>query len=192
MKYIQSFLKMNCSSELLDLFRTVHNPIKEISESYAAFRHCKSLLNFNDVTTNVFIGDGSRCLTGALFSFMRGKNNIVENISIDPLINQRILEDWMDEHNVENFKYFNTKFQELHYNTNDTFNIILVHSHVDIYEVDKIIPNWNYMYVNPCCMRDKQIFNFDYMKEHNIVCLKFGKDNNILSDKNEVFIYKKY
>ena len=189
MKYVNQFLQLNCAEELVTLFGTYNNAIKEISESVAAWVHCVQLNDFKNVENNLHIGDGSRCSTAALFAFMHKSTNI----SIDPYINMKIVNKFINKFNVKGLLTSCSKYQDIKLDDaiQGLYNIILVHSHVNIYEISKHFPDWKYMYINPCCMREHQIFDFKYMKKNNIKCLKFGKDKNILSPMNEVIIYEK-
>lgn len=197
MKYLQSFLSKKCAEDVIRLFGGVNNPVKEITESYAAWTHLRSLSEVFDGKRFIHIGDGSRCLTAALFTFLCPRG--VHNISIDPNVNTDIVCDWVADKNVKDFTYVKAPFQVVAQDSDmddltksdDPYVIVLVHAHVDIKEVDKYFPNWKYMYINPCCMRDKQVFDFNYLSGNGISVVKFGWDSNILSDKNEVIIYRK-
>lgn len=192
MKYLNSFLEKKCAGDLLYLFHQSKNPAKEISESYGAYRNMKEFINVNDLSAaNICIGDGSLCMTGVLLSFLT-KNF---NICIDPLINKIKMDDFVEKKNVKRFMTIKSKFQDVNINLKedffiDSYNIICVHAHVNIEEVVKKFPNWNYLYTNPCCKRDKQTFSLKFQRENNIVPVLAGVDHEILSDKNEVIIYK--
>lgn len=191
MKYVNSYLSKQCSADLQKLFNQSRNPLKEISESYGAYKNMAPYLEKTSNVVNIFIGDGSLCMTGALFSFLT-KN---WSISIDPLINENKVINFKDEVKPEHFIFEKNVFQKSIYvdyakNYFDYYNIILVHSHVDIREVVKKFPNWKYIYVNPCCCKNKQLFTISDLKERNIQVLNYGVDENILSEKNEVIIYK--
>ena len=80
MKYVNAVLKKYCNEELSTLFAKTNNPAKEISESYAAYKWISETMesdgNTLDGYTNLHIGDGSTCRTGALFTFMSKSRNI--------------------------------------------------------------------------------------------------------------------
>lgn len=192
MKYINSLLEKKCSSELIELYRKNKNPAKEITESYAAYHNMKPFINAKDPNVaNIFIGDGSLCMTGALFVFMT-KN---WSICIDPLINAKNLDSWINHSHVNHFIYFKDIYQNFKYDLKKEldvkgYNIICVHSHVNLVDVIEKFPNWNYLYTNPCCKRDTQTLSLSFQKENNISTVLYGRDENILSEKNEVIIYK--
>ena len=191
MKYINNYLSKQCSVDLQKLFSQSKNPLKEISESYGAYKNLVPYLeNIKDVA-NIFIGDGSLCMTGVLFSFLTRN----WSISIDPLINENKINSFSKEINLQHFIYEKSLFQNTMYSDYvkqnfKYYNIVLVHSHVNIREVIKKFPNWKYMYVNLCCCKNNQTFTIADLKERNIQVISYGVDNQILSEKNEVVIYK--
>jgi hypothetical protein len=193
MKYINSYLSKKCSSDLQPLFCQSKNPLKEISESYGAYKNMVPFLDTkNKCIANLFIGDGSLCMTGFLFSFLT-KNY---SISIDPLINKDKICEFQRGRVINNFMFNKGKFENfdaksfpIKYSF-DYYNIILVHSHVNVVEVIKKFPNWKYMYSNPCCKPSNQTFSIQQQKEFNISVVSSGKDENILSEKNEIVMYR--
>lgn len=189
MKYIQSYLEKNCSCELQYLFSQSRNPYKEISESMGAYKNMLPYIHTKDKDhAYIFIGDGSLAMTGVLFSFLT--KGIC--ISIDPLLSIDKLQGFADKFKVSNFYKFKSNFQDVRCDVfkDMMYDIVCVHAHVDLKEVHKLLPKWGYLYSNPCCHRNKQMFDLQYQKENNISVISHGIDNNILSDKNEVVIYK--
>lgn len=191
MHYVKRMLKYNCYADLHPLFTMAHRPDKEITESYAAYYHMSKVVNL-DGKTNLHIGDGISCRTGALFTFLSKS----KNISIDPMIQSEEMDKWVKNKKVKNFSYYPQKWQDyiLNYHNKDEkdYNITLVHSHVNIYDIDKNFPNWKFLYANPCCIFHEQVFHVRYMYENNIRCVMAGIDRDILSDKNQFFLYEKF
>lgn len=190
MKYINSYLEKNSSSELQSLICQSRNPLKEITESYGAYKNLLPLLNKQDKDhAYLCLGDGSLCITGAMFAFFAKGTAI----SIDPLVNEEKINYWINYHNVKNFFYSKERFEEfdVKFLQNKKYTIVCVHAHVNLELVNKKFPNWDYLYTNPCCKREQQTFSLKYQKENSISCIVCGNDENILSDKNEVIIYKK-
>lgn len=193
MTYVNRYLQKKCSCDLQSLFSQSRNPEKEISESYAAYSHIKSFLP-KDTSNEVFlcIGDGSLGMTGSLLSFVTKGFSIV----VDPLLRMDKLLSWKNERNVNRLMLFKNKFQDVNQKDVEDFLydgeliIILVHSHVDTSEVLKKFPYWKYCYVNPCCKPNSQKLSIEFQKQNNISTVLAGIDTNILSDKNEVFVYK--
>ena len=183
--YVKDYLKLNCSGQLQELFSKSHNPFKEITESMSAWVNMKEFINPKDENWNyVFIGDGSLCLTGALYSFLSKS----KSYSIDPLINKERITDWVNMEKVKNFNWYKEKYQEFK-NASISCDLILVHAHVNLKEVIQYFPNWRYLYTNPCCNIYDQTFSLQFQEENNITCMKSGFDNNIISSKNLIFVY---
>jgi hypothetical protein len=51
-------------------------------------------------------------------------------------------------------------------------------------------PEWKYAYVNPCCMKDKQLLTVQQCRENDISVEVAGADKYIMSPENMVYIYK--
>jgi hypothetical protein len=185
--YVRDYLKKKCSPELQGLTATLKNPAKEISESMAAVNHLCKFINPHGNMNYVVIGDGSRCLTGAFLAYLtKGKV-----WSIDPGINQRIVQEWMSAHNVLRFKPIPKKFQDVQVKNVDKnpVAIVLVHAHVSVSQVIQKFPNWRFIYANPCCHPEIQILSASYQTSFGIQCVFAGIDDNIDSEKNHIFIY---
>ena len=188
MSYVKSLIKKECFADLHPLI-VCKSISKEITESYGAYHNMLMAGALND-NINLHIGDGSRCTTAAIFSFITD----TVNFSIDPIINIDRLKKWISEVHPKRFIYYKQRWQDffrLHeYMKKVRCNIVLVHSHVNVVEINSIYKNWEFMYVNPCCDKPKQIFPLSYMHKNNISCIFAGIDDKILSPKNEIYIYK--
>ena len=192
MKYLSDFLEKQCSSELMALYCLSRNPTKEITESYAAYRNLKPFMDYkNPEKTYFFVGDGSLCMTGALFAFLtKGLC-----YSIDPIANIEKIKRWGMKQGVRNFYVFKERIQDSVWiqtlpKTGVPATIVLVHAHVSIPDVIKQIPNWDYIYTNPCCHPKKQKLSIQQQASLNISVVAHGDDWEILSDKKEIVIYK--
>jgi hypothetical protein len=185
--YVREYLKKECSSDLQYLVSTLNNPAKEISESMAAVCHIRKFINPNGNMNYIVIGDGFRCLTGAFLAFLT-KGSVW---SIDPAINQRIVQSWMNDRNVLRFKPIQKRVQDIQIKNLDKnpVTIVLVHAHVSTYQVIEKFPNWRFIYVNPCCYQETQLLSISYQNKYGIQCIYAGIDENIASEKNQVFIY---
>jgi hypothetical protein len=193
MKYLNDYLEKWCSCDLHSLICQSRNPAKEISESMGAYVNLKSFIDRKDAHHHyIFIGDGSLAITAALFAFLtKGKC-----IAIDPLLNNDKVNLWLHEKQVSNFFCFKTKFQDFaedrlyEFTSNEKYTLICVHAHIDLVQLIDYFPNWDYLYTNPCCYKEKQTFSLAIQKERDIEVVKYCIDENILSDKNEVVVYK--
>lgn len=187
-KYADKLLRSRSFEELWHLFKDAESPLKEMTESYAALKHMRSIIAPNHKTF-IHIGDGARARTGALFAF----HSRSFNISIDPVIHMNKINQWINKYNVFNFHPIDDKYEKQTFinEIDDPINIICVHAHVDLEEMDQKIPAWKYLYSNPCCYYEKQTFSEEYMKNNSIKLIKNTIDWGILSEKREIFIYKK-
>lgn len=190
MSYINSVLSRNCYEELSTLFTKCNNPSKEISESYGAFHHITRTMDKDNMRMedflNLHIGDGSTARTGALFTFMSKS----ENVSIDPLTNFEFMEKWKQRYCVRKFEAIKSTWQKNFVVTDKKINIVLVHSHVNTFDIMAAYPNWYYAYVNPCCQKGKQILTIKQIEKHNISVVIAGDDLKITSPQRQVFVYR--
>jgi hypothetical protein len=189
--YLSEFLKLSCSGQLMELFSQAGNPYKEITESMSAYKNIKEFTDVKDPEEiYIMIGDGSLALTAALFVFLT-KGQV---ISVDPKLNITKVLEWERRENVRRFIACNVKFQNLSNNKaylpSKPYHLICVHAHVDLEELNEYLPNWKYIYSNPCCNPHEQTFSIQYQKAHNISVAKAGYDTESLSPKNMVFIYE--
>jgi hypothetical protein len=186
-KYVREYLKKDCSAELQSLASALGNPAKEISESMAAVTHLRKAIHPCGNMNYVVIGDGTRCLTGALLAFLT-KGNVW---SVDPIINMQAVSNWVAEHGVLRFNPVPKKFEDAQIENldNNPVTLVLVHAHVSTCQVIQKFANWRFIYVNPCCYFKTQLLSTSYQDKFGIQCIYAGIDNNIASEKNEVFIY---
>jgi hypothetical protein len=190
-RYVREYLKKNCSGQLQELFSQSNNPYKEIAESMAAFENMREFIDIKDEKhTYLCIGDGSLCLTGALFAFYT--HSFV--ISIDPKINIEKVVNWMGHEKVKRLIAYKAKFQETErypkLDLSGGYDIILVHAHVNLEEVMEYFPDWGYLYSNPCCNPLEQTFSLQFQKKNGISAVKAGRDIEMITPKNDVFIYR--
>jgi hypothetical protein len=107
--YVNEYLKKNCSGQLQSLFSLSNNPYKEITESMAAFENMRDFIDVKDPEhVYLCIGDGSLCLTGALFVFCT--HGYI--VSIDPAINRDHVDRWADREKVKRFQFIRKKYQD--------------------------------------------------------------------------------
>ena len=192
MKYVNSYLSKQASADLQPLFCQSKNPLKEISESYAAWYHLRDLIKKDPTHCCLFIGDGSLGMTAAMFAFFTK----LDCFAIDPLINTKKIVGWKLTKQVKNLFCYKAKWQDFHEGWKikteaySSYSIICVHSHITLNDVIRAFPKWDYIYTNPCCNRDKQILSLAQQKEVGASIVVTGVDDNIISEKNEVIVYK--
>jgi hypothetical protein len=184
-RYVDRILRSNSFEVLRHIFMNADSPCKEISESVAAFHNLK---RFTQITGKdwLHIGDGGWCRTAAIFT-MYSKST---NTSVDPMLNLEKIGAWIQKYNITGLTPIKSKFEEITMDLSP-YNITCVHAHVDLRDVDKLFPNWTYLYSNPCCYPSTQSFPDDYMEKHGIICLKDDIDLGILSERRRVLVYKK-
>jgi hypothetical protein len=180
----------------MELFSQSANPYKEITESMCAYKNAKEYINIkNNSETFIMVGDGSLALTGSLFAFLtRG-----DAVSIDPKLNLEKVCLWREHEKVQRIHFCSTKFQEFAENFENyipmdikkyPYSLICVHAHVDLEELHACLPNWKYLFTNPCCNPQEQTFSIQFQKMNNISVKKAGYDTQNLSPKNMIFIYE--
>jgi len=198
MHYVNSVLKRYCYEELSVLFAKTNNPMKEISESYAAYHHLRNATERDNILIddcyNLHIGDGSTARTGAMFTFLSKS----KNISIDPNTNLDVLNRWKEKHNVQNFQFYKNIWQDkvediasdIVESRKKYLNLVLVHSHVRTIDLMNTFPTWRYCYCNPCCNPNDQVLTTQQIEKLGISVITCGKDSYILSEKKDVVVYK--
>jgi hypothetical protein len=189
-QYISEYLRKKCSGQLQELFSLSGNPMKELSESMAAYKALSKVKDTRDENyACICVGDGSLCLTGALFAFMTKR----KVYSIDPLINEGRFTAWMSRENAERISMLKLKYQEaapLIGGLETAYDLVCVHAHVELEDLVSRFPRWRYLYTNPCCRPLEQTFSPQFQYGRKIQTVLAGRDENILSEKNEVYVYK--
>lgn len=158
--YIDAIMRKNCFVELHELFILANGPAKEFTESYAALYHLrKSLVRIPEILT-LHIGDGAHCRTGALFAFMTR----TRNLSIDPAVNQVVVDAWREKYGVQRLDYKKIRIEEFPLEEiEEPCLVTFVHAHVNTDQVLKRIPNWKAAYINVCCHPKEQLANNNIM-----------------------------
>lgn len=172
-EYISNVMKWDAFLTIHDLFKRAHSPAKEMTESYAAYKHLKKFLREGDRV--IHIGDGAHSRTAAMFA-LRTKTI---NYSIDPIANLKVIQEWIDKWSIERVYPLCEKIEDIEVAPhNQRTHITFVHAHVNTDEVLAKIPNWYAAYINSCCFKNKQI-----SKKYKIH--KEGKDWGIFSPQND-------
>lgn len=196
--YADKMLRSKSFEELHHVFMSSASPIKEMSESYAAFKHVREANNqLDEHDLVVVIGDGGRPRTAATFAF----NCKCKVISIDPMLNIEKTDEWIDRFNVQNLSYAADTWQNCMMDSiSNTFitygilriHIVSVHGHIILDEVIDTLRNNSRLlttvYTNPCCNYEQQVLSDP--SKYSLREYKNFKDVNILSEKNQVIIYK--
>jgi hypothetical protein len=187
-RYVKDYLQKRCSSELQELFSTANNSYKEITESMAALHHLRKFIHPQGNMTYIVIGDGRRCLTAASLAFLtRGTA-----YSVDPVINVDLVKEWKFKNNVQRFYCSPYRLADAKsiLALPGPYTLVMVHSHVSVVDAIKLLPNWRYIYSTPCCLPLEQTLPIQYQEKNGIQCVLAGADERIMSDKNQVFVYR--
>lgn len=190
--YVDKMLRADCFEELWPRFRNAQSPVKEISESYAAFSTMKRYCEVSEHDW-LHIGDGSYTRTASVFSFFSKS----ANWSIDPKLNVEKFENWVERYKVKRLFAYEYKFEEVGLGSwygvkrEKPTSITAVHAcGISLEEIDKHYPNWTFLYSNICCKPSEQTFSKEYMEANGIEELDKFEDFGILSSKRKVVIYK--
>ena len=120
------------------------------------------------------IGDGAHARTAALFSL----KSDADNISIDPLVNVRLVAQWRDRFDVRHFAWRKAHVEEVidELNALPPMRVLLtfVHAHV---QLDKILDRlrWDAAFTLACCLPGQQL-------TQTRVPLEAGMDWGVLSE----------
>lgn len=151
--YVRALMRADCFPALLPLFNLAHDPVKEISESYAAFDKLRPWQG--ELSTVVHVGDGAHCRTAALFAFMTKHSNV----SVDPAIQMEKVSTWMLDHSVRGLLLAKSKIEEFPIEElAGPLLLTFVHAHVDTDEVlARVEGKWHAAYVSACCEPHRQL-----------------------------------
>jgi hypothetical protein len=173
-QYVNNVMRASCFEELWWLYKAATEPLKELSESYAAHRWLAGWRK--RPMTVIHVGDGARALTAAMFAFMTPHLNL----AIDPLINEQQVSSWRDRFDVQRFDYFKGRVED--YPLEQLPGPLLftfVHAHVDVDRILARVPGrWLAAYTLACCSPASQL-------GHDHHTLEEGEDWNVLSSQRQ-------
>lgn len=199
MDYVERFLNLKCSTDILDILKPIHSGIsKEISEAFSMIRRVKTIIMGKDKKYNIL----ELCAGNPLFSVTSAfLLPVEESVAIDLHIPKR------EYSKVRKFEY--SKFDIFNNNIFDYIDedTIIVSIHpcnnlairiTDIYNKSKS----QYLFMMPCCVKKQPIiksnmkFIIDELGNYKawvyyLSTLCHGKisivvDNYCLSDRNIV------
>jgi hypothetical protein len=182
-KYLDAVMKLRCFPALIDLFRQNQHPAKELTESFSAFHHLREYAE-SEIPV-VHVGDGAHCRTGAMFGFLTKS----PNISIDPVVVEHKVNEWIDKWDVKRVAYRKIRIEEFELDVfkrvTDKVILTFVHSHVNSKEVIQMFESQGIevvaAYVSACCEPDRQL----------TLDVPVQTDWNILSAERQIQVYKK-
>jgi hypothetical protein len=171
--YLDRLMRRSSFEALWPLFARATRPAKEMTESYSALVHLRPFLTKGGPCRVIHVGDGAHARTGALFSL----KSEAENISVDPLINEALVEAWRARFGIRRFSWLKANIDDVA----DELNalppmpvlVTFVHAHV---HVDKVLDRlrWDAAFTLACCLPGHQLTQAR-------VPLRSGVDPSVLS-----------
>ncbi len=181
-QYLDRLMRRESFAALWPLFAKAPKPAKEMTESFSALVHLRPHLPRVGPCRVIHVGDGAHARTAALFAL----KTKTENISVDPLINVDLVEDWRVRFGIRRFSSLKARIDDV----TDQLNalprmpvlVTFVHAHVHVDEVlDRL--DWDAAFTLACCMPGHQLTK-------TRVPHRSGEDLSVLSPQrpNEVLL----
>ena len=154
--YLDRLLRRESFAAIRPLFSKATKPAKELTESFSALEHLRPLMRKVGPCRAIHVGDGAHARTAALFALKTDS----DNISVDPLVNERIVEEWRDTFDISRFEWRKSRIEDVTSELNalpslPTF-VTFVHAHVNTERVLSEL-KWDVAFVLVCCMPGKQL-----------------------------------
>lgn len=154
--YLDRLMRRESFQALWPLFALAPKPAKEMTESFSALVHLRPHMEKLGRCRVIHVGDGAHARTAAMFAIKTD----ADNISVDPLVNERLVTEWRDQYDIERFDWRKSRIDEVI----DELNalpamptiVTFVHAHVD---VDAVLDRmrWQAAYTLACCVPGKQL-----------------------------------
>ena len=175
--YLDRLMRRQSFEALWPLFAKADQPAKEMTESFSALEHLRPLMAQTGPGRCLHIGDGAHARTAALFAL----KTQADNISIDPIINERIVSSWREQFTIERFSWRAARILDeidgLNALTPRPTFVTFVHAHVD---VDQVLGRltWDAAFSLACCVKGKQL-------SRRFTPTTAGEDPNVLSTERQ-------
>ena len=172
--YLDRLMRRQSFEALWPLFANAPKPAKEMTESYSALCHLRPLMTQGEPCRVLHVGDGAHARTAALFSL----KSRTDNISIDPLLNVRLVEQWRDRFAVRHFAWRKAHIEDVidELNALPPMRVLVtfVHAHV---QLDRVLDRlrWDAAFTLACCVPGHQL-------TQTRVPLRAGEDASVLSE----------
>jgi len=179
--YLDRLMRRESFSALWPLFAKATKPAKEMTESFSALVHLRSLMKRVDACRVLHVGDGAHARSAALFSL----KTAAHNISIDPLINEPLVSAWRDEFNIQRFEWRKGRLEDHAAELNELpelpvfVTFVHAHVHVDL-ELSRL--RWDAAYTLACCYPTRQLTQqfTPYRSGTDLNVLSVGRDFQLL------------
>lgn len=171
--YLDRLMRRQSFQALWPLFAKAQQPAKEMTESFAALVHLRPFLAELGPCRVIHVGDGAHARSAALFAL----KTTSESISVDPLINLKLVGDWQEQFNISRFAYRKARIQDvsLELNALSALPVVVtfVHAHVNVDDVLKNL-HWDAAFSLSCCNPGGQLSRHHHIHEQ-------GEDFGVLS-----------
>jgi hypothetical protein len=171
--YLDRLMRRGSFEALWPLFAKAPKPAKEMTESFSALCHLRPLMVKGQACRVIHVGDGAHARTAALFAL----KTEAENISVDPLVNEELVDAWRVRFEVRRLAWYKAHIADVIDALNDLPEmpvlVTFVHAHV---HVDKVLDRlrWNAAFTLACCLPGHQL-------TQTRVPVSAGVDWNVLS-----------
>jgi hypothetical protein len=170
--YLDRLMRRGSFEALWPLFAKATRPAKEMTESYSALEHLRPFMPAAPCRV-IHVGDGAHARTGALFAL----RTEADNVSVDPVLNEPLVEAWRAEFGIRRFAWQRSSIFEAIERLNALPDmpvfVTFVHAHVAVDEVLARL-RWNVAYTLACCLPGRQL-----SQRHDV--LAAGEDPCVLS-----------
>lgn len=176
-QYLDRLLRRQSFAALWPLFARATRPAKELTESYSALEHLRPFLPASGPCRVLHVGDGAHARTAALFAL----KTQADNISIDPVLNVPLLEEWTRDFGIRRLSWHKAPVAEVATQLNALPDmpvlVTFVHAHLPVDEVLAQL-RWDAAFTLACCVPGHQL-----SQRH--VPVRAGTDWGVLSGGRE-------
>jgi hypothetical protein len=171
--YLDRLMRRGSFEALWPLFAKADKPAKELTESFSALVHLRPYLSEPGCRV-IHVGDGAHARTAALFAL----KSATDNISVDPLLNEPMLEAWLARFGIRRLCWHKARIEQVAEQLNALPDapvcVTFVHAHV---AVDSVLSRlrWDIAFSLACCLPGHQVTH-----EHQLI--ESGDDMGVLSN----------
>lgn len=154
--YLDRLMRRASFEALWPLFAKATRPAKEMTESYSALVHLRPYLVKGQPCRVIHVGDGAHARTAAMFAL----KTEADNISVDPLVNERLVQTWRERFGVRRLSWRKAGILDVVEQLNALppmpVLVTFVHAHVHVDEVLGRL-RWDAAYTLACCLPGHQL-----------------------------------